>query len=194
MKKIIIYGDGGHAKSCLDLVSSINKFKVVGFISKDKKNVGKKINHHKIIGSDKDLKKLLKITDNLVFGISFIYDLKKKQKLYNKLLNLGFKFPKIISKNSYISKYSKISEGVNIFHSCVIGPGVNIGIGTVINNFSLIEHDVKIGNNCHISTNSTINGSVVIGENTFVGSGSTIVNNKKISKNTFVKIGSIIKK
>mgnify|MGYP005995530643 CR=1 FL=1 len=194
MKKIIIYGDGGHAKSCLDLVISTNNFKVIGFISKDKQKIGKEIYGHKIIGSDRDLPKLLKLTDNLIFGISFIYDLKKRKKLFNKLLSLGFKFPKIISKNSYISKYSKISEGVNIFHSCVIGPGVNIGIGTVINNFSLVEHDVKIGNNCHISTSNTINGSTVIGDNTFVGSGSIIVNNKKIQKNTFIKIGSIIKK
>ena len=37
MKKIVILGTGGHAKSCIDLVSNSKKFKLLGLISKNQK-------------------------------------------------------------------------------------------------------------------------------------------------------------
>ena len=60
MKKILILGTGGHAKSCIDLISRNKKFKLIGLISKSPRIVGNKILNTKIIGSDKDLKRLAK--------------------------------------------------------------------------------------------------------------------------------------
>ena len=37
MKEIILIGAGGHAKSCLDVLLLSKKFKVLGFIDKQKK-------------------------------------------------------------------------------------------------------------------------------------------------------------
>ena len=50
--KIIVYGDGGHSTSCIDLIESTNKFKIVGVVSNKKL---KKINNSPIIGNDDDL-------------------------------------------------------------------------------------------------------------------------------------------
>jgi len=38
MKKIILIGAGGHAKSCLDVLLLSKRFKVLGFIDKQKKS------------------------------------------------------------------------------------------------------------------------------------------------------------
>ena len=39
MKKIILIGAGGHAESCLDVINLTKKFKILGFIDKDKKKI-----------------------------------------------------------------------------------------------------------------------------------------------------------
>ena len=54
MKKIILIGSGGHAKSCVDVIEMEKKFKIVGFVDKN----SKKLLGYKKIGSDDDLKKL----------------------------------------------------------------------------------------------------------------------------------------
>ena len=36
-KKLFIIGSGGHASACIDLIESINSFKIVGIFSDDKK-------------------------------------------------------------------------------------------------------------------------------------------------------------
>ena len=76
MKKICILGNGGHATSCIDLIESMKKYKIIGIISKDKSSVGKKfLNKYEILGTDNDYKKILKICKNIVIGISFYNDL-----------------------------------------------------------------------------------------------------------------------
>ena len=50
--KIIIIGNGGQARSCLDVISTIKKFEFCGFVSKLKRD--------NVIGADKDLKELRK--------------------------------------------------------------------------------------------------------------------------------------
>ena len=189
--KIIIYGDGGHATSCIGLIESTNKFKIIGLISN--KNV-KKINNYPVVGNEKELVNLLKITKNIVIGISFYKDLKKRKKIFFKLKSLGFNIPTIISPLSYLSSGVRIGEGCQIFHGVIINKNTIVGNNCVINNQSLIEHDVQIKDHAHISTSTTINGGCRIGQGTFVGSGSILRENLKIKNNHFVKMGSVLKK
>ena len=189
--KVIIYGDGGHATSCIDLVESTKKFKIIGLVSNKR---FKTINTYPVIGNDKELVNLRKITKNIILGIGFYKDLKKRKEIFSKLKNLGFNIPTIFSPLSYISKGVKIGEGCQIFHRVVINKNVLIESNCIINNQSLIEHDVQIKNNTHISTSVTINGGCTIGQSVFIGSGSILRENLKIKSNYFIKMGSILKK
>lgn len=190
-KKIFIIGSGGHASACIDLIESINRFKIVGIFSDDKK-VKKKFSYS-IIGTVKDIFKYKKITTNVILGFGSIYNLKKRHNVYLKLKKAGFKFPAIISNNSYISNRSKILEGSQIFHNCTVNAGSIISENCILNNNSLIDHDCKISENVHISTGVTLNGTVTINKNSFIGSGSVIRENIKIKSNSFIKMGTVIK-
>ncbi len=193
IKKILILGTGGHAKSCIDLISRCKDYNLIGLISKNSDEIGKKILNVKVVGSDKDLFNLKKKCKNLMIGIGFLGKSRKKEVLYNKVINMGFRIPTIISPSSYISKYAKIEEGVNIFHDCIIGPNTLIKKGVIINNKCLLEHDVTVENFSHVSTSCVINGNSIIGAKSFIGSGVIVKNNLKIKSNSFIKMGSLIK-
>ena len=191
-KKIVaIIGAGGHAKSCIEVIESKKNYKIVGIISNSKKN---KIGKYKVIGSDKEIKKIKNLTTNVVLGVGGIKDNSIRKKLFKKFKNYGFKFPTIIAKSAVVSKKTKIGEGTIIFNFCFINSGAKIGKNCIINNRTLVEHDAIIEDHCHISTGAIINGDCKIGAGTFVGSGSILLNNLKIKKNSFIKMGSILKK
>ena len=38
MNKIILLGGGGHAKSCIDVIESLDKYKIIGIIDPHKSN------------------------------------------------------------------------------------------------------------------------------------------------------------
>ena len=175
MKKIIIIGSGGHANSVLDIINNLKNFKFVGFIDKN-------VNKARVIGTDKDLKKLFKKIKYAAIGVGQIQNPNLRKNLFKKLKKIGFKLPVIISPNAYVSKSSKIEEGTFIMHGAIINANAKVGYNCIINSKALVEHDVLIGNNCHISTNSVINGHSIVGDDTFIGSGAIIVNSIKIKK------------
>ena len=187
-KKIIIVGAGGHALSCLEVLTNLNEFEVIGFTD----NKMRKVNNYKVLGSDRDLHKLKKKCDNLLIGLGAIKDIKLRDTIYKKAKKLKFKFPKIISKNSYISKNTHLGEATVVMNGCFINSNVKIGKNSIINNKVLLEHDVQIGNNTHVSTGAILNGGVKVGNNVFIGSGSIIKENVIINSNSIIGMGTIV--
>ena len=88
-KKIVIYGAGGHAKSCIEVIESQKKFKIIGLIGK-RHELNKKILGYKVIGTDKDLKRIKKITKNIVNGVGSIKTNSIRKKIFLKLKSIGF--------------------------------------------------------------------------------------------------------
>ncbi len=185
MKKIILIGAGGHAKSCIDVIELEKKYKVIGMIDNIKK---KKYMKYKVLGNDNVLKKLIsrKKNFNALISIGQIKDSAVREKLFNKYKKAGVKFPTLISPLAYVSKNATIGEGTIIMHGAIINAGVSIGKNCIINNKVLVEHGAKIGNHCHLSTNSTINGDVSIDSNSFIGSSTTLKQGITIGNHCFI--------
>ncbi len=188
--KLAIIGSGGHAKSCIEVIEGHKNIEIIGLIDNDPK---KKIRKYKVICDEKNISKLKKITNNVVLGIGSLNDNSKRINIFNKFKKLGFYFPNIVSKYSFVSNQSKLGEGTIIFNHVFINSGSIIGKNCIINNKSLIEHDVIIHDHCHISTGVIVNGNCEICEGSFIGSGSIILNNLKLKKNSFIKIGTVKK-
>ena len=191
MKKIILIGAGGHAKSCIDVILLTKKYKILGFIDQNSKI---NILNYKVLGDERYLKKLKNKSYYLHISLGFIKSPLKRVKIFNEFRKLNFKFPKIISPKAYVSKNAKILDGTIVHHNAIINFEAEIGSNNIINTSAIIEHGVKIGNNCHISTRTVINGDAVVQDNTFIGSGSVIREGVKIGKNCFIGMGQVVKK
>lgn len=191
MKKenIILIGGGGHCHSVIDVIELENKYKIVGIID-TKENIGKKVLNYEIIACDDDLEELFKTYKNAIITIGHIKSNALRVKLFNKLKNIGFNLPVIISPLAYVSKYSSIDEGTVILHHALVNANAKIGKNCIINTKALIEHDCIVEDNCHISTASVINGGVIVKENTFFGSNATSKQESMVKG--FIKAGSFV--
>ena len=191
LKKIILIGAGGHASSVVEIIEESKIYKIKGFIDNKKKN--KNFLGYQILGSDNILEKLSKKFSAFIC-VGQIKNYKIRQSLFNKLVKLNFDIPIFYSNSSFISKYSKIEKGTIVMRNVIVNANSSIGSNCIINNKSLIEHDVNIGKNCHISTGAIINGNVSIGDNTFIGSGTIIKEGINIGSSCIIGAGEVIKK
>ncbi len=188
MVNIILIGSGTHANACIDVIETNKKYKVLYLVDK-KKN---QIDNYKLILENEFNKKEIK-GKNLHISIGQIKTGNIRYEIFNFYKKRGCKFPKIISKNSYVSKKSKIGEGTIILHRSVVNRNSIIGKNCIINTGSIIEHDVKIEDNVHIAPGSIILGNSVIKKNSFIGSGSVIKQNTIIKENSIISANSYIK-
>jgi sugar O-acyltransferase (sialic acid O-acetyltransferase NeuD family) len=189
MKKIILVGGGGHCKSCIDVIENENKYKITGIV--DKKKIF--LLNYKVFPESYLNKKFIKNSYAFV-TVGQIKNYQVRVKLFNRLKDLGFKLPFIMSPLAYISKHAVIGQGTIVMHGAIVNAGAVIGNNCIINTNSLIEHDVVIGDHTHISTKAIINGGVVIGNKVFVGSRSIIKDNISIGERSIVGAGLYIKK
>lgn len=189
MKKLIIFGAGGHCNSCIDVILSEKKYKI-DFITDDKNKDLKKfnINIKNLTYFGENFKK----THSLFVGVGLIKNAIKRLNLIKKLEKYNLDFAKILSPYSAISKYSSISNGTIVMHNCAINSNVTIMQHSIINTSSVIEHDVVIGKNSHISTGAIINGGSKVGDNTFIGSGAIVHQNISIGNNCLIGAGKVV--
>ena len=189
-EKIVLLGGGGHCHSVIDVIEQEDKYQIVGIIDK-KELLGTNVLGYKIIANDDDLEEIYKTCKNAIITVGQIESNHVRVKLFNKLKEIGFNLPIIISPIAYVSKHSFIDEGTVVMHHALINANVKIGKNCIINSKALIEHDVIIEDNCHISTASVINGAVLVKANTFFGSNATSKQSVEISG--FIKAGSLVK-
>lgn len=190
-KKILLLGAGKHAESCIDVIETTKKYKILGLIGK-KSEIGKIVCGYKVIYDDQNISSLKNKNIDVLVSLGQIKSVTKRKKFFNILNKNSINVPKIISPKAHVSKFSKIEEGTIVMHGVIINSNTAIGKNCIINSNSLIEHGVKIGNNCHISTSTTINGGVIIEDEVFVGSGSILREEISIKKKSVVPMGTKI--
>ena len=193
MKKIIIIGAGGHARSCCDVIELEKKYKVLGFIDNKYPKI-KAFNGYPVLGNDSILRKIKKKCQNAFVAIGHVKTNKLRKEIFKKLYKFKFSTPKIISPKAYVSNRSKILDGTIVMHDAIINAGTIIMKNCIINSKSLVEHDCIINNNCHIAPGAIINGHNVIGEDTFIGSGTIIKQGLKIKNGTFINANRFVSK
>ncbi|MCT7616611.1 NeuD/PglB/VioB family sugar acetyltransferase [Aliarcobacter butzleri] len=189
-EKIVLIGGGGHCHSVIDVIEQENKYEIIGIVD-TKENIGKKVLDYKIIACDDDLETIFLSCKNALITVGQIESNKIRVKIYNKLKEIGFNLPVIISPLAYVSNHSSIEEGTIIMHHALVNANTKIGKNCIINTKALIEHDCVVEDNCHISTASVINGGVRVKENSFFGSNAT--SKQSIEIDGFIKAGSLVK-
>ena len=194
MKSLLLIGGGGHCRSCIDVVTSREDYKIIGIVERDNNCVSRDTMGFNVIGYDDDLPELLNDYSNALITIGQIKNSKARSDIFDLLKRLEANLPIISSPHSYISNTSTINEGCIIMHGAILNSQSRVHENCVINNNALIEHDVVIEKNCHISTGAIINGEAYIDSGVFIGSGSTIIEGVKIGSNSIVGAGTTVLK
>jgi len=189
---IVLIGGGGHCISCIEVLKHSKQYTILGIL--DKFSDLNKVSDYDYLGDDSRLEDLRNECENALICIGQIKDPGPRKRIFEKLKELDYILPTILSPHSYISENNQIGEGSIIMNNCFINSHVQIGVNCIINNRSHLEHEVIIGDNCHISTSSVINGNVTVGDNVFIGSNSTIGNGVNIGDHCVIGAGLFVSK
>lgn len=190
---IIIVGTGGHAAHLVDIIESEpDKYNLLGFTAIE--NDISSFLGYPILGDDGVLEYYYgKGVKKLIIGVGGFVDNSLRKKLYERLKSMGFYIEPLIHSSAIISKHSKISEGVVVFPMVYIGPGVEVGVNTIIAPSSTVAHGTKIGNHTLISSSVHIGGDVKIKDNIVLAIGSTVISGDiTIENNITVGAGSTV--
>lgn len=194
MKKIVIFGSGGHAKVILsEILKFKKKYEFFGFVDNSKK-IGSTI-----IEINKKKFKILntkKIKNKNFHGIIGIGDNYLRYKEFLKIGKIfkNIKWESIISKDSQINPNTKIGKGSVVLSNTFISTGTEIKDHCIINSSNSIDHD-NIFNNFSSSGPGVITGGTVhVDKFSHLGIGCIVKNNISIKENVICGGKSYINK
>ena len=178
-KKIIIFGNGNHAKV---VISEINKLKNLKIIF--------------ILNNDKEIMNFNKKIDKNTYGVVAIgsnYIREKVVRIVKSYLP-NLKWTTIVSKDALISKNVKIGDGSIINSGTVINTGTIIGKHCSINTGSIIEHDNYFEDFSGTGPGVTTGGNVKVGKRSYLSIGCTVKNNINIGSDSVIGGQSFVNK
>jgi sugar O-acyltransferase (sialic acid O-acetyltransferase NeuD family) len=192
MKKILILGCGGHAKSMADAIASSDAYDIAGFIG-TREDTGFSYCGLRMIGGDDDLEALYHsgIT-NACVGVGFMGRGELRFLLYERLRAVGFSLPVIADRTAVVAADAQIGEGTFIGKNAVVNSDAAIGKMAIINTAAIVEHDCEVGDFSHISVGSVLCGNVSVGAGSFIGANATVIQGKKIGAGVIVGAGSMV--
>ncbi|MCW1359722.1 UDP-N-acetylbacillosamine N-acetyltransferase [Campylobacter sp. US33a] len=173
-KKIYIYGASGHGLVCADVAMSLGYEECI-FLDDNK---GKKFESS-----------LPKYDIFVAIG-----DNKIRKKIYEKLLQNGFKIVNLIHKSAIISQSADIKEnaGILIMPLVVVNAKAKIEKGVILNTSSVIEHECVVGEFSHVSVGAKCAGNVKIGKNCFLGINSCVLPNLSLADDSILGGGATL--
>jgi sugar O-acyltransferase (sialic acid O-acetyltransferase NeuD family) len=190
--KIIIYGGGGHAKTCIDILRQMGMFNICGIIGR-KLKIGSLVLGVPVIGNDEDLNVFYRDGYHMIInGVGAVSNHPVREEIYKRLKNIGFYIPNIIHPKSAVEPSVKLGEGNQIMAAAVVGSDVAIGNNCIINSGSIVSHESKLGDNVHIAPGAILAGKVSVGSNTLIGMGSSTYLRVKIGSNVIIYNGCVI--
>lgn len=192
MDEIILVGAGGHARSCIDVIELLGQYKIAGMVEKDENYWDENL-EYPILGTDDDLSELRKKYSLSLVTLGQIKTPARRIKLFQRLQELNFHFPVIISPRAYVSKHAQIGKGTIILHDVIVNVNARVGKNCIVNNKALIEHDAIVGDHCHIATGAILNGGVNVGSRSFVGSGVVTKHSVSIGNDCIIGAGVVVK-
>jgi len=184
-KGILLIGPGGHCRSCIDVIEQGGSFEIAGIVGKPGETESSKLKAqgwkngveaatavmgYPIIGTDVDLPELRKKYKYALVTVGQIKSPNTRRRLFDRLLELDFELPVIISPLAYVSKHASIGRGTIVMHHALLNAGAEVGENCIINTKALVEHDAVVEDHCHISTGAIVNGQARIGQGSFMGS------------------------
>lgn len=183
-KGILIFGCGGHGRSIADVLFAGNPRGELAFVDpaagEDETIMGcRTFRHMPAAGSY-----------SCIIGVG---DNRKRQELFLMARDHSrLEVISVLSKLSYVGKFTHIGEGCFAGNYCHIGPEAKVGNNTILNTACVVDHGVVIGEHCHIGPNATISGWSTIGDFVFVGVGATVIDRVSICSHVVIGAGSTV--
>lgn len=176
-----LYGGSGHCKVIIDIIASIEAYKVKGILDDNPKS-------DQICGIPVlDSSELTKL-GNEIFIVSIGDNVIRK-----KIVSLiHVEFAKAIHSSAVVSPHAVIGVGTVIMPNAVVNSGATIGKHCIVNSGAIVEHDCELGDFVHISPNAALAGGVVVGEGVHIGIGAAVIQGINIGKWAVIGAGAVI--
>jgi sugar O-acyltransferase (sialic acid O-acetyltransferase NeuD family) len=187
--EVLIYGGGGHATMCIDLLRRLACFRVVGIID-DRLEIGSQVMGVPVVGTSEDLRRLhdggVRFAVN---GVGGVPDTRTRRATFDRLKAVGFVLPNLIHPTAIVEPSAVLGEGNHVMAGALVGSQARLGDDCVVNSGAIVSHDCDLRDHAHVAPGAVLGGGVLVGEGALVGMGVSVYMRVRIGEWSVVTNG-----
>lgn len=187
---LILLGAGGHAKVLLSILAKQQHLPTAVCALQAPQSAC--FNAIPFLGDDSAVMQYPPEQTLLINGIGALPGNDNRQKIFNRFSAQGYRFASIISTDALVDQSCMLGEGVQILPGAIVNADSQIADNVIINSGAIIEHDCVLQRHAIVSPGAIVCGGVNCGENSYIGAGATVIQGLTLGANTVVAAGSTV--
>lgn len=190
MKKVAVYGAGGHAKVVAEILV-LNGFYVVGFIdgvSSHRK--GESFCGSHVLGGDEVLEGLM--SQGVRQIAASVGENKARVSIAAKLRQVGYQVVTAIHPCAHVSPASSVGVGTVVAAGAVIAPSAAVGSDVIVGPNASIDHDCVVCDGASIGPGAVLAGSSYVGGCAYVGAAAAVAARRRVEADEVIPIGAVL--
>jgi acetyltransferase EpsM len=187
MKRLVIWGAGGHGKVVRDVGRRMGRYRDIWFVDDDPSMAGQVVCSCRVESTaeellvEADLEMVVAIGVNRVRAVSYL-----------KAQAWQVHFATLVHSAAVVDDSSEIGCGTVVMAGAIINAQTRIGVNCIINTGAIVEHDCLIADHCHISPRVVLGGEVVVGHYAHIGIGAVVLPRVEIGEGAIVGAGAVV--
>ncbi len=188
MKRLVIFGAGGHGAVVADAAMSMNRWSEILFVDDDPALGPSVLGHSVIVGpgnwavlNQDDVEFVVAIGNNA-----------KRLALIDDIERQNAELATVIHPSAVISRFAELKHGVVVCASAVINPRALVSKGSILNTGATVDHDCVLGRAVHISPGAHLSGEVRVGDRSWLGVGCSVREGVHIGDDVIVGAGAAV--
>ena len=190
MRKLIIWGAGGHGKVVLDIARATGLFCEIAFVDDSDSALGERLGDCDILPSLEGFE-ALKARGHSCFVVA-IGENRVRERCFQEGRDRGFDPAALIHPGAVVSTSARIGEGTVVMPRVVVNADAVIGCNCILNTGAIVEHDCNIGNHTHLAPGVVLGGGVTVEPYSLLGIGTIALPGTKIGAGAVVGAGAVI--
>jgi acetyltransferase EpsM len=190
MKKLFVWGAGGHGKVVVDVARASGRYSEILLID-DASSGAAELSGCRIVSTpirssnrgtpEGEIEVVIAIGSN-----------RDRAHCFARALQYGWQPATLIHPSASVSPEARIGAGTVVMPRAVVNSGAEIGNNCIINSAAIVEHDCKVGDHVHLSPAVALGGAVHIAAFAHLGIGAIALPGAAIGQSATVGAGSVV--
>lgn len=187
--RVVVVGDGGHARVILDILEGDSRVAIAGFTSRAGEQSGDLLGYPNL-GPDEILPEIFLQGCSRAFVA--LGDNTRRKAVSDHLKKLGYVLVNAVSRRAVVSRHASLGSGIAVMPGAIVNAGSTVADGSILNTNSSIDHDCKIGEFAHVGPGSVLAGCVVVSSGVLLGAGCRLLPGVRVGQGTIVGAGAVV--
>jgi sugar O-acyltransferase (sialic acid O-acetyltransferase NeuD family) len=170
MRRLIIIGAGGHARSIADIVLEQGDYGLVGFVDDAYPDL-ESVWDIPVLGKVDAASGFCGMADCAFVAIG---NNRVRDSLFQTVREAGFKLPSIVHHRAIVSPRVMLGRGVAIMAGAIVGTEATLGDGVIVNAGAVVDHHAKVDDFGHLGVNAAMAGGTRLGRGAWMQAGSAL--------------------